>query len=185
MMKKFAITALLFSIVASAGFSAQADDIKKGDVLQALTNLHPDMAKRLLYTMNYQQPGLIPVCAEITVKSISGKRMVFDYKGVEFMLDYEKFAKQAGISFQQAAQDMFGKSCDQAKIDSLSDLDKEGIKTGTPQVGMTRDGVYFAMGRPPYHANPFLDAREWMYWRNRFARTAVEFDEKGIVTGIR
>jgi len=68
---------------------------------------------------------------------------------------------------------------------SLSKIDQEGIASGRAQADMTREGVLFAMGRPPFHANPSLDAPEWLYWRNRFVRTAVQFDEKGIVINIR
>lgn len=185
-MKKVALLSALAVIIGLTGAPAQAEDvIKRGDVLQTLTNLHPDNTKRLLYTVNYQQPGLIPVCSEITVTDISGKRMEFTYKGVEYKLDYERNTKGAGVSFQEAAQTMFGPACDQAKIDSLSETDKEGIKYGEPQIGMTRDGIYFAMGRPPIHANPNLDSFEWMYWRNRFARRAIEFNDEGVVVGMR
>lgn len=176
-----AISALL-ALLPIASF---AEDIKNGDTLQTLTNLHPDPTKRLIYTVNYQQDGLIPACSEITVKKISRKRMTFDYEGIEYRMDYDRNIKKAGISFQQVAQSMVGPKCDSAKIASLSATDKEGIEAGLPRVGMTRDGVYFAMGRPPFHVNPKLEVREWMYWRNRFSRRAVEFDDNGIVTNIR
>ena len=179
------ISTICLVILSTNASTVFAEDIKKGDTLQALTNLHPDNTKRLLYTINYQQEGLIPVCAEITVKKISRKRMVFDYQGMEYSLNYEKHTKNSGISFQQAAQDFFGPKCDSKKIASLSKTDQEGIKAGTARVGMSRDGVYFAMGRPPLHANPNLDGNEWMYWRNRFGRRAIEFNNEGKVSGIR
>lgn len=160
-------------------------DFKEGDKLQTLTNLHPDMARRQLYTMNYQQPGLIPVCSDVTVKKISGKEMAFDYQGVEYTYEYEKHTKGAGVSFQAALETAFGPACDKAKISKLSQLDQEGIRSGRPRIGMTKDGVYFAMGRPPQHANPSLDVSSWMYWENRFGKTGVDFDDKGKVSGIR
>jgi outer membrane protein assembly factor BamE (lipoprotein component of BamABCDE complex) len=67
----------------------------------------------------------------------------------------------------------------------LSKIDQDGIAAGRAQVGMTRQGVLYAMGRPPFHANPSLDSSEWMYWRNRFGKTAVQFDESGKVTNVR
>jgi hypothetical protein len=68
---------------------------------------------------------------------------------------------------------------------SLGKEDQEGIRSGHPQVGMTRSGVLFAMGRPPVHANPDLNAAEWTYWRNRYGRMIVSFDGDGKVSGIR
>lgn len=184
-MKKSTISAAILTLLTAMCGSTVAEEIKEGDVLQALTNLHPDPGKRLVYTVNYQQAGLIPACAEIKVTDMGRKRMEFEYQGLTYRLDYEGHTKKAGISFQQAAQTYFGPACDKAKMDGLSDTDKEGIKAGMAKVGMTKDGVYFAMGRPPYHANPTMDANEWMYWRNRFARRAITFNSEGTVSGIR
>jgi hypothetical protein len=176
-------SALLVSICLSP--LVHAGEFKEGDKLQTLTNLHPDMARRQLYTMNYQQDGLIPVCSEVTVKKISGKEMVFDYQGAEFTLEYEKHTKGAGVSFQAALETAFGPACDQAKISKLGQLDQEGIRSGKPRIGMTKDGIHFAMGRPPMHATPSLDVSYWLYWANRFGKTGIEFDDKGKVSLIK
>lgn len=172
------VSSIAFCSVVHAGF-------KEGDKLQTLTNLHPDMARRQLYTINYQQPGLIPVCSEVTVKKISGKELVFDYQGMEFTYEYEKYTKGAGVSFESALETVFGAACDKAKIGKLSQADQEGIRSGKPHVGMTKDGIYFALGRPPQHANPSLDVGSWLYWENRFGKMGIDFDDKGKVIGIR
>jgi hypothetical protein len=163
--------------------TAGAADIKEGDQLQTLSNLHPD--KQEIQSINYQLPGRIPVCADVTVKKVSKRSMEFDYSGVEYVFVLDKHTKGADVSLQQAAQTYFGPKCDQAKLKSLSKVDQEGIEKGRAQVGMTREGVLLAMGRPPFHANPTLEAPEWMYWRNRFARLAVQFDGEGKVTNVR
>lgn len=182
-MKKALLIPALFAVMAAPALLAQ--DIKNGDKLQTLSNLHPDMAKRLLYTTNYQQAGLIPVCSDITVTGINGKRMKFDYQGVEYAMEYEKYTKNAGVSFQEALKHYFGPKCDKAKINSLGAADKDGIKSGLPKIGMTKAGIQFAMGRPPAHATPNLDMNYWLYWQNRFGKRGIEFDDKGKVTGIR
>ncbi len=164
---------------------AGAAEIKAGDQLQTLSVLHPDENKREIQSINYQLAGRIPVCSDITVKKINKKAMVFTYDDKEYKFAWEKHTKGAGVSLQEAAQAFFGPKCDQAKIKSLSKIDQEGIANGRAQVGMTRQGVLYAMGRPPFHANPNLDSSEWMYWRNRFGKTAVQFDESGKVTNIR
>jgi len=173
-------TLLIVAWVASAG----AADIKEGDKLQTLSNLHQE--KQEIHSINYQLPGgRIPVCADVTVKKVSKGSMTFVYSDAEYEFVLDKHTKGADISLQQAAQAYFGPKCDEAKMKSLSKIDQEGIASGRAQVGMTREGVLFAMGRPPFHANPSLEVPEWMYWRNRFARAAIEFDEKGKVTNIR
>ena len=74
---------------------------------------------------------------------------------------------------------------EESKVVALKKALQEGIASGRAQVGMSREGVLLAMGRPPFHANPSLDVPEWMYWRNRFARVAVQFDDKGKVINVR
>jgi hypothetical protein len=170
-------------MIATWAASAGAADIKEGDKLQTLSNLHPD--KQEIHAINYQLPGRIPVCADVTVKKVSKKAIVFDYSGVEYQFVLDKHTNGADVSLQQAAQTYFGPKCNEAKIKSLSAVDQEGITSGRAKVGMSREGVLLAMGRPPFHANPSLDAPEWMYWRNRFARLAVEFDDKGTVVNVR
>jgi hypothetical protein len=167
--------------VAAPGFA----DFKKGDRLQAIANLHPDMQRHVLHTMNYQLPGLIPVCSDLTIIKASKKGAVFEYNGQQFELAYDGFTKGAGKSFQEAVESMyFGKSCDKAKMEKLGKIDQEGIKSGQPKVGMTRDGVLFAMGRPPFHANPDLSSNSWRYWRNRFGQMVVNFGDDGKVVSI-
>jgi len=179
------IALTLATACTAASPAASGHEIKKGDKLQTLANLHPDMQRHLVYTLNYQLPGLIPVCADITVKDVGKKKLTFDYQGQEFEFEYEGFTEKAGVSFQQAVQNYLGPACDQARIKSLGKLDQEGVHSGHPQVGMTREGVLLAMGRPPVHANADLSVAEWTYWRNRYGRMIVTFDASGKVSGIR
>jgi hypothetical protein len=167
--------------VASPSFA----DLKKGDKLQTIANLHPDMGHRVLFTLNYQLPGLIPVCSDVRLTKVSKKKLEFEYSGQLFEIGYEGFTEGAGVSFQKAVESIyFGKACDKAKIQSLSKIDQDGIRTGEPKVGMSREGVLFAMGRPPFHANPDLGSNAWRYWRNRYGQKVIHFGEDGKVSGI-
>jgi hypothetical protein len=49
---------------------------------------------------------------------------------------------------------------------------------------MTKPGVVFALGYPPPHVTPSLEADRWTYWTNRFNKLAILFDEKGSVLAI-
>jgi hypothetical protein len=177
--------AILLAAASMAVVVPSFADIQKGDKVQTIANLHPDMQRKVLYTLNYQLPGLIPVCSEVTILKANKKAAVFAYNGQEFEVAYDGFTKGAGVSFQQAVEGLyFGKACDKAKMQKLGKIDQDGIKSGQPKVGMTRDGVLFAMGRPPFHANPDLTASEWRYWRNRFSQMVITFGDDGKVTQI-
>jgi len=79
----------------------------------------------------------------------------------------------------------FGSSCSAADVESLSKSDQDGIRKGVASPGMTRQGVIYAMGYPPPHVTPDLDAKEWTYWKNRFDRMIVVFDDKGRAAEVR
>ena len=183
-MKNPLITFSLF-IFTVAGSFAQAADYNKGSTLFLLSNLHPDISKNLLYTMNYQLPNLIPICSEVTVISKSKKKFTFSLEGREYIMAYDKHTKKAGVAFNTVLDFYFGSRCDKEAIKGLSSVDRKGIRKGIPYVGMTRQGLIYAMGRPPIHANPNLDSDTWMYWLNRFKRQAIDFDDNGLVEEIR
>jgi len=171
----------LCACVASPSFA----EIRKGDRLQTIANLHPDMQRHVLYSLNYQLPGLIPVCSTVLVTGVSKKKIAFEYNGQEFEIGYEGFTKGAGKTLNEAVQAIYlAPACDKKKLDSLGKIDQEGIKAGMPRVGMTREGVLFAMGRPPFHANPDLSSSSWRYWKNRFGQMVVNFGDDGKVSSI-
>lgn len=158
---------------------------KEDATMVALVNLHPDKKRKVLYALNYQLPSMIPMCATVKIEDISKKEIEFVYEGMTYRYLWDKHTKSAGQSLEQNFKQYFGSSCDKAKVASLSQTDQNGIKSGQPKVGMTKEGILFTMGRPPIHATPSLDGNTWMYWSNKWARKAIDFNEKGVVTQIR
>lgn len=188
-MKSLFISIIIF--MSSYGFAAKKEaldangiDMMKAEKVYITTNLHPDEANSRLYAVNYQLPGLLPRCTEINVKKLSRKKFIFEVPSRGKTYTYINH-KAAAEPFNEHLKLYFGTTCDSNKVKRMSKKDQEGIKAGRPLLGMTRDGILLAMGRPPKHVNPMLDVSEWVYWRNKWARTAITFNEKGIVTGIR
>jgi len=160
-------------------FEALADT---GDAY-TLVNLHPDEERQRLYTVNYQQPGLIPVCTKVKIVKYSRKAVKFqiperDNREYEYLLH-----KTLPQPFDQHLIQIFGGSCPQDKIAKMSDIDQQGIKAGRAMPGMTKAGVVIAMGPPPSHVTYSHDMDEWMYWQNRFGKMRVDFKD-GIVTAV-
>lgn len=148
-----------------------------------LVNLHPDMERSRLYAVNYQLGNLMPLCTEVVLLKASKKVMVFKVKGTgqEFSYYYHKAAREPLMNH---LTHFFGRECKTSKVKSLSAVDQKGIKQGVALKGMTREGVVFAMGIPPRHKTPSLDADSWKYWVNRFGTMQVKFDKKGLVSQI-
>jgi hypothetical protein len=58
-----------------------------------------------------------------------------------------------------------------------------GIQQGQVFQGMSKQGVILAIGYPPEHQTPSLEADQWSYWRNSHRRFQVYF-VGGLVSGI-
>jgi hypothetical protein len=68
--------------------------------------------------------------------------------------------------------------------EGLNAVDWECIKTGTVKVGMTKQGVMIAWGYPPRPATLSLSDERWTYWKGRFDRVVVVFDEDSKVVSL-
>ncbi len=151
---------------------------------QTLVNLHPDNEHSRLYAANFQQAGLIPVCSDVEYLKFGRKALKF--RVVSTGRDYEyMYHKAAAEPLREHLARFFGPTCPREVIESLPQLDQQGIREGRALVGMTRQGVILAMGHPPRRANPDPNASSFLYWKSRFNRVEIQFDANGLVSAIR
>ncbi|WP_444994782.1 hypothetical protein [Aliikangiella sp. IMCC44359] len=184
-MNKLYIAVLAFFLAGCASVNlvdSSGQDLMKSQNVVLKTNLHPDPVRHRLYTVNYQQAGLIPMCTEVELVELSGKRLVFKVKstGVQYTLDRHRSTADLAVYLH----DYFGTNCNKEKLNDLSDIDKEGIKKGKALRGMSKDAVILAIGLPPKHKTPSLESNQWRYWLNRWKTMVVEFDDSGKVSAI-
>lgn len=148
-----------------------------------LVNLHPDAIRNRLYAVNFQQDGLIPLCTEVTL--VKAKRKALQFKvnatGTTYTYYYHKAAAEP---FDQHLKHFFGKTCNKDAVARLSAVDREGIAAGKALPGMSKQGVVYAIGMPPRHVTPSMDANIWKYWSNRYNTFNVEFDGAGKVSRV-
>ena len=107
----------------------------------------------------------------IIVKS-SGKRIDFEFNAERMAMSAEDYVKL--ITTREPVS-----------LKELSEIDRKGIAEGKAHVGMSKDGVRIALGYPAVHKTPSLNESTWIYWRNRWGTTAIDFDNKGKVKFIR
>lgn len=161
--------------LSTTAFAQSVKDLVKEDGVYTLVNLHPDEGRQRLYAVNYQQPGLIPVCTKIKITKMSRKAIRFEIpERSDRKYEYLHYKKLPESLDEHAAQ-IFGKTCPKDAIAKMSKVDQEGIKEGVAKVGMTKAGIVIAMGPPPSHATYSQDLDEWMYWQHKFARLRVDF----------
>jgi hypothetical protein len=170
------------SMVILSGCAANTP--KPDPTAYTLTNLHPDPIKHKLYTVNYQLSSLIPRCTPVTILKMGNTAMTFkDSTGTIY--SYELHSKSTPEGFTANRNKYFGASCDNAAINKLSTLDKKGIQEGKALIGMSKQGVLYAIGYPPEHMTPSTSTSEWRYWKNRFSTFIVYFNSAGKVDHIK
>jgi len=148
-----------------------------------LVNLHPDEGRGRLSSVNYQQKGLIPLCTRVTIESVSSSEMKFRLQAGGRQYTYQ-FHRTLREPIDRHLDRYFGRSCDKAKIQQMSQVDRDGILQGQALPDMTKDAVILAIGYPPEHATPNLEANAWRYWKNRWGDTILVHFEDGKVTHV-
>ncbi len=145
-----------------------------------LVNLHPDENNRRLYSVNYLQAGLVPLCTRVSIESVDSRRMIFRLAdgGREYTYLFHGTLREP---IPKHFDRFFGKTCDKKKIEGMRKVDKEGILQGRVFPGMTKEAVILAIGYPPEHATPSLEANAWRYWKSRFDTILVHFEEGKVV----
>ena len=137
---------------------------------------------------NWTDPGVghlvIPVNTAIEILATNAKlvkfKVVADGKIVE--LDFNT-KWMMGMSVDKYVELIT--TAAQVPLDTMSELDRTGIKDGKVSVGMTKAGVMKAFGYPAAHRTPNPDTdKRWVYWTNRWQAVAIEFDDAGLVKNI-
>jgi hypothetical protein len=190
---------LLAFALAPAGANAQAKKKKKAaaPVSTALPTLPIEGTERYLQTnlqfdstrpekissIHYLRGGNIPFCTRVNVGPLNDEEFELTVveTGVKYTYEITKFTPKP---WETHIEKLFGTNCDPGIVSRMSKIDQEGIQQGQALVGMTKEGVRLALGEPPPHATPSLDANTWTYWSSRFNKVAVDFQD-GKVSRVR
>jgi len=148
-----------------------------------LTNLHPDDERMVLYTANFQQPGLIPVCTEITFLRRGDDWVTFRVSSTGKEYEYDSHAASAE-PFVQNLERYFGKACPTAKLEALTPRERDMVRMGVVVAGMSKEAVVLSIGYPPLRDTPTLERPVWKYWSSRLRYFLVEFDDSGKVEKV-
>ena len=177
------VPALFFAVLGCGSPPPHAFDALVGSPgVFTLVNLHPDDRRSRLFAANFQQDGLIPACSAVAVLDRESERLVFSVQATGRSYEYYHH-KAAGEPFADHLTRYFGTDCPRDRLAKLSGVEKQGVAEGKALAGMSKPAVVLALGYPPPHVTPSLDADRWIYWRNRFNRMAVVFQD-GRVTAI-
>ncbi|RTZ99267.1 MAG: hypothetical protein DSY90_01600 [Deltaproteobacteria bacterium] len=177
------IAALAFAMVFSSatGFC--------GNVRYLSNNIHTQRSNRGELKASYANwinPGaghqIIPVNTPVTVERWRrGFALITQDKGQKIYFEYNR--RNMDFTIPEYIDLITAKT--QTRLSGLSKVDRKGIKVGKALRGMTKTGVKIALGYPATHQTPSLEENIWIYWKDRWRRSAVTFNEKGKVISVR
>src|SRR5256885_8169192 len=109
-----------------------------------LVNLHPDEPRQRLYSVNYQQSGLIPLCSKVKIESVETRKLTF--RLLDSGREYEYlFHNSLRDPIAKHLDKVFGKKCDAASVEKMSEVDRKGVRSGTVLPGMTNRGAVLVL----------------------------------------
>lgn len=177
---------ILCLVLMPAHKSALADssEIEVGKTYYLKCNLHADPNNNRLSSVNYQLAGkVLKWGTPIKIKKISRGKVKFEASGEIFTYEIHKRTKKITTVRDHLARFLTTDlSKLKTKVGSLSSVDKKGIEAAQPMVGMNKQGVLIAIGYPPeFVVTDPMAASSWQYWRNRWGKFVVIFDQQGKV----
>lgn len=162
------------------------EKLKSNPELYTLYNIHVDHTQNRIFTVNYQLPGIvIPICTKVAIEGYNNSTLKF-----KTLPDNKNYVYLSHRAIKDKLSDhitkVFGDECNRKEMAALSGIDKEGITKAEALPGMTKKGVLYAIGNPPSNLNKDIEnSKEWTYWKNRWIKFTVIFNDRGIVESIK
>ena len=146
-------------------------------------NLHYD--KTSITDVNYLQGTLVPLGTRVQILDVRKNTVKFQPDGHPPLTLALRHGRKT-IGFEQYLERVFVTEDPRTKLprptrdrkQAGGDAEKvrKAIEQGTVEPGMTKEQVLMAVGYPPAHKTPSLDAPMWTYWANRWSTYQVYFD---------
>lgn len=175
------ITVILILSCSAIGFAKDSWRYLKSNV-HAYQNSRDIKASYAVWTNPGEGHLLIPVNTKVKMKKWRRGFVLLtqDNKSVYYNVDRRR-AKMTGEEYFSNILT----SSQKTNLSKFSKLDRKGIAEGKVTNGMTRKGVRIAFGYPSPHATPDIKGTRWIFWKNRFGKTALTFDANNKVINIK
>ncbi|MFB1484184.1 hypothetical protein [Corallococcus sp. RDP092CA] len=140
--------------------------------------------KNQLSAVNYRGKGAaIPVGAKVAVleRDKDEVRCKVVDSGLEFrFVTHRSLGKPVNMLFAG----FFAEQDPAPRIAALTPEEQKQVRAGELARGMSREAVLLAVGPPPPHRTPSLQANRWTYWSSKFSTFEVEFGPEGKVVRV-
>jgi len=142
-------------------------------------NLHYD--KDWISDANWSSLAMLPAGAAIKTTGYGRYRIMAEIDGrkMRFGLDYGRQQ-----SLPDWARKLIVQQDPRPKIAAWSAPVRNAIRDGKVTIGMTKEQVLVAVGYPPMHQTPSLDALQWKYWHTSFGSYLLVWDGSGRLKDV-
>jgi hypothetical protein len=172
-------TTLRFASLAALGLAAQvvlAQGMPEG---YTCCNFHYD--KDWISDANWRQLPMIPAGAKIKVLDYGSNRAAVEIDGKPWRIGHDYGRREETL--QQFIQKLVVQNDPKARIAKYPDRVRQAIHDGKVLPGMTREQAIIAVGYPPTHRTPSLEASVWNMWSTRAGRYEIHWS-KGTVAKL-
>lgn len=134
---------------------------------------------------NYLKGTLIPFGTRVQILDVDRSSVKFQAAGHPPITLVYKYGRDT-LPMDQYLDRAFPREDPHAKLASdgtkdrrhteQTDQTRKLIQQGVVEAGMSKQEIVMAVGYPPAHRTPSLDAPMWTYWANRWATFEVYFE---------
>lgn len=150
-----------------------------GDTGYTCCNFHPD--GDWISDANWSSLPRIPAGSPASILEFGDYRVRVEIGGRRMWLGLDYGRKQPLRSW---ASLMIVEKDPKETIDTWPDPVREAVNAGKVALGMSKEQVIAAVGYPPAHATPSMDAAQWKYWYDTHGTYLVVWDESGNVKDV-
>jgi hypothetical protein len=134
---------------------------------------------------NWTQPGaghvIFPVNTPVKIgRWYRGFALITQDKGQKIHFEYNR----RNMAFTEREYLDLITSPREVDIGKFDGIDREGIRVGKAFPAMSKEAVRVALGYPATHQTPTLKEDVWVYWKDRWRRLQVVFDQSGRVVTV-
>ena len=131
---------------------------------------------------NYYVGATLPLGTPVQVQSVTDDSVTFLGDGHTLTLTHQYGKDQEPM--RQYLDKILVADDPKARVATYSRAVQDAIRDSRVERGMTREQVILAIGYPPTHRTPSIDASEWLYWYNHWVTYKVQFGPDGKVANV-
>jgi len=180
----------LFVLVMLLGHYALVSAKEKGDKFNPAGETYYTKAniwyegQRDILSVNYHVGAMLPAGTKVKIISVKSNQIVFEPLDMKTNFTLVNLRKYSTTNLNDYFNQYFSKEDVKAEGGIFSKFTKEelaNIKKGTVVEGMSKEAVLVAYGYPPSHRTPNIALDYWEYWRNKFKRDLVYFQDNKVI----